>query len=140
MEPSQRRNGNHAEHYCYDNKRCLSATISEHKKKHSISITSIRLVRKACNEGSSPPAGRSLGCLNRRDPDWAAGSRISSPTDYVRCERPYRTGASMASTQTDRLGYGYMQLYKELGNELDKNYNYERILSTSTGSNSSSGI
>jgi hypothetical protein len=64
MEPSQRRNDNHAEHYCYDNQRCLSSTISEHKTKHGISITSIRLARKACDEGSPPPAGRSLGCMN----------------------------------------------------------------------------
>jgi len=33
-----------------------------------------------------------------------------------------------------------MQLYRELGYELDKNYDYKRILSTSTGSNGSSGI
>jgi hypothetical protein len=41
--------------------------------------------------------------------------------------------------RTDRSP-GYMQLYRELGNELDENYDYERILSTSTGSNGSSGI
>ncbi|KAN0072638.1 hypothetical protein V8E54_009567 [Elaphomyces granulatus] len=35
---------------------------------------------------------------------------------------------------------GHMQQYRELGNELDKNYHYERILSTSTGSSGSSGI
>jgi hypothetical protein len=34
---------------------------------------------------------------------------------------------------------GYMQLYRELGNELDKNYDYERMLSTSIESNGSSG-
>jgi len=32
-----------------------------------------------------------------------------------------------------------MQPYRELGNELDKNYDYERILSTSRGSSGSSG-
>ena len=40
--------------------------------------------------------------------------------------------------RTDR-SRGYMQPYRELGNELDKNYDYERILSTSRGSSGSSG-
>jgi hypothetical protein len=33
-----------------------------------------------------------------------------------------------------------MQPYRELGNELDKNYDHERLLSTSTGRSGSSGI
>jgi hypothetical protein len=32
-----------------------------------------------------------------------------------------------------------MQLYRRPGNELDKNYDYDRMLSTSIGSNGSSG-
>ncbi|KAN0068792.1 hypothetical protein V8E54_012961 [Elaphomyces granulatus] len=49
IEPSQRRNGKHAEH-CYDNHRCLPLYLNS-KTKHGIS-TNIRLVRKACDEGS----------------------------------------------------------------------------------------
>ena len=54
----------------------------------------------------------------------------------LRFERSYRTGASGA--QADRLGICNYS-YRELGNELDKNYDYERMLSTSIGSNDSSG-
>jgi hypothetical protein len=40
--------------------------------------------------------------------------------------------------RADRLR-GYIRPYRELGNELAKNYDYERILSTSRGSSGSSG-
>ena len=56
MEPSQRRNGKHddAEH-CYDNLRYLYLNS---ETKHGISMAT------RYDEGSPPPAGRSLGCMN----------------------------------------------------------------------------
>ena len=62
MEPSQRRNNGKYANHCYDNQRCHSSYIWI-QTKHGLSI-SIRLARKACDEGSPPPAGRSFGCMN----------------------------------------------------------------------------
>ena len=58
MEPSQRRNNGKYANHCYDNQRCHSSYIWI-QTKHGLSI-SIRLARKACDEGSPPPAGRSF--------------------------------------------------------------------------------
>ncbi|KAN0074134.1 Ankyrin repeat-containing domain protein [Elaphomyces granulatus] len=60
------------------NQRSLSSTISEHKTKHGISITSIRLARKACDEGSPPPAGRQFR-LRGIDPNFVGGSLRAAP-------------------------------------------------------------
>ncbi|KAN0071124.1 hypothetical protein V8E54_010555 [Elaphomyces granulatus] len=55
------------------------------KTKHGIS-TSIRLARKACDESSPPPAGRSLGWMNLYPPppETLFGTWVADifPSDY----------------------------------------------------------
>jgi hypothetical protein len=68
MEPSQRRNGKHAEHHCYDNQRCLSSTISEFKNKawHSNKHTSSKenystsIIRGKMESSESMKVGRQI--------------------------------------------------------------------------------
>ena len=113
--------------------------------------TSIRLARKACESVTKAllhqPDGHSDAWISvhlplkscrygqGRDSDWAPGSRISSPSDF---DTKGHTCPDWSIRRADRSP-GYMWPYKELGNELDKNYAYERILSTSRGSSGSSG-
>jgi hypothetical protein len=104
--------------------------------------TLVGLTRKACDEGSPPPAGRSLGCMNLCPPPpdkggiqiWHLGrGYLPHPTTMRKAIQDW----SIRHADRSR---GHMQQYRELGIELDKNYHYERILSTSTGSSGSSGI
>jgi len=117
MEPSQGRNDNHAEHYCYDNQRCLSSTISEHKTKQGISITSIRLARKACDEGSPPPAGRSLGCMNLCPPPWRLMDKGGIQVGHgylLRCERS-KGHTELENPARRPIAGVYAIKYRELG-------------------------
>ena len=151
MEPSQRRNGKHAEHHCYDNQRCLSSTISEfknkawHSNKHMHTtrakslrrrLSSTRRTVTRMHESLSTSPWSPVGLWTRE------GSGLGTwITDIfpIRLKVILRLIQDWSIRRTDR-SRGYMQPYRELGNELDKNYDYERILSTSRGSSGSSAI
>jgi hypothetical protein len=89
---------------------------------HSDARISVHLPLKSCRHMDK--GGIRIGHLDR--------GYLPHPTRF---ERSYRTGASGGA---DKIAWVYA-LYRELGNELDKNYDYEQMLSTSIGSNGSSG-
>jgi hypothetical protein len=143
MESSQRRNGKHAEHIVTIINGVFPPIYLNSKIKHGTS-TGIRLARKACREGSHPPAGRSLRCMNLCPPPPRSPVGMDKGGIQIgHLDRGYLTMRKVIQDWSIRRpdrSRGYMQPYRELGSELDKNYDYERILSTSTGNSGSSGI